>query len=68
MKALIAAFRELTSLFVDDGELALGILAIVVLAAALRIVAPEQSFAAAGILLFGSLGLLVASILRGARR
>ena len=64
MSALIALFRQLAGLFVDDGSLALAILGVVVLAALLAFLVPNLSAVAGAILLFGCLGALLANVLR----
>jgi hypothetical protein len=68
MNMLGAVLRELLGLFVDDGSLALEILAIVVLAAISAALIPNVPLATGGILLFGCLGVLLANVARAARR
>jgi hypothetical protein len=68
MKALAAALREVAGLFVDDGSLALEILAVVVLAALAATVLPAVPLAAGGILLLGCVGVLFANVARATRR
>ena len=68
MSALRAVFGELLGLFVDDEALALGILAVVALAGALAALMPESSLLAGAVLLFGCLGVLVATAMRTAQR
>jgi hypothetical protein len=68
MNALVAVFRELTKLFVDDGSLALAILAVVVFAGVLATLMPEFPLAAGAILLFGCLGVLLANVTRAGQR
>jgi hypothetical protein len=68
MNALIAVFRELIGLFVDDGSLALTILAVVILTAIVATLMPEARLAAGAILLFGCLGVLLANVARAAQR
>ncbi len=68
MNALLAVLRELTGLFVDDGALALAILAVVIFAGILATLLPEFPLAAGAILLFGCLGVLLANVTRSARR
>jgi hypothetical protein len=68
MSALRAVFGELLGLFVDDEALALGILAVVALAGALAALMPEPSLLAGAVLLFGCLGVLVATAMRTAQR
>ena len=68
MNMLVAVFRELVGLFVDDGSLALAILAVVVFAGVLATLMPEFPLAAGAILLFGCLGVLLANVTRAAQR
>jgi hypothetical protein len=68
MNMLIAALRELLGLFVDDGSLALMILAVVTLASVLATLVPDLQLAAGAVLLFGCLGVLVANVAGAARR
>ena len=68
MNVLIAVLRELIGLFVDDGSLALMILAVVILAGIFVTLAPDLQLAAGAVLLFGCLGVLVANVARAARR
>jgi hypothetical protein len=68
MSALGAVFRELLGLFVDDGALALEILAVVMLAAISAALISDAPLAAGAILLLGCLGVLSASVARAARR
>ena len=67
MTVLTNALRELAGLFVDDGALALVIIAIVVLAGMVATLTPDASLAAGAILLFGCLAALLASVARAAR-
>lgn len=68
MSTLRAVFRELLGLFVDDKALALGVLAVVALAGVLAALMPEPSLLAGTVLLFGCLGVLVATAIRAAQR
>jgi hypothetical protein len=68
MNVLIAVLRELIGLFVDDGSLALMILAVVMLAGILATLMPDFQLAAGAMLLFGCLGVLLANVARAARR
>ena len=68
MNMLIAVLRELIGLFVDDGSLALMILAVVILAGIFVTLAPDLQLAAGAVLLFGCLGVLVANVARAAGR
>jgi hypothetical protein len=67
MNVLIAVLRELIGLFVDDGSLALMILAVVMLAGILATLMPDFQLAAGAVLLFGCLGVLLANVARAAR-
>jgi len=62
MNMLGAVFRELVGLFVDDGALALEIMAVVALAAIAANLVPGIPLAAGAILLFGCLGVLFANV------
>jgi hypothetical protein len=68
MTALNAIFREVAGLFVDDGALALEIIAIVLLAGVFARLLPDRPVAAGGILLIGCLAALGANVARAARR
>jgi hypothetical protein len=68
MNTLGAIFRELIGLFVDDGSLALAILAVVVFAGVLATLMPQFPLAAGAILLFGCFGVLLANVRRAAQR
>jgi hypothetical protein len=65
---LVAVLRELAGLFVDDGWLALAILAVVACAGVLAALMPGFPLAAGAILLFGCLGVLLANVTRAAKR
>ena len=62
MNLLNAVFRELFGLFVDDGALAVGVCAIVLLAALSTVLIPDRPLATGGVLLFGCLGVLIANL------
>jgi len=64
MTALTNVLRELAGLFVDDGALALMIIAIVALAGMVAMLMPEVPLAAGAILLFGCLAALLSSVAR----
>ena len=66
MTAIAHLLREVAGLFVDDGWLALAILAVVALAGIISLV-HGASLAAGGVLLFGCLGVLVANVIKAAR-
>ena len=68
MNVLRPIFRELAGLFIDDGSLALAILAVVAFAGVLAILLPQFSLAAGAILLFGCCGALIENVTRAARR
>ena len=68
MNALTSLLRELIKLFVDDGALALAIVAIVAAAASLARLIPNVPLAAGAVLLFGCLGVLLANTVRAGRR
>jgi hypothetical protein len=68
MRALANVFRELAGLFVDDGALALAIVAIVVLAGIMAVLMPDAPLAAGAVLLFGCLGVLLSNAVRARRR
>ena len=68
MNVLIGVLRELIGLFVDDGSLALMILAVVILAGIFVTLAPDLQLAAGAVILFGCLGVLVANVARAAGR
>jgi hypothetical protein len=63
VKNLAAPLRELAGLFVEDGALALAIVAIVVFAGIIAALAPAASWLSGAILLVGCLGVLVANVL-----
>jgi len=67
MSAIVNVLRELIGLVVDDGRLALWIVAIVALAAFVSHV-PGAAVAAGAILVFGCLTALIASVMTAARR
>jgi len=68
MSALATVFRELAGLFVDDGALALAIVAIVGLAAIVAALMPDLPWAAGTVLLVGCLGALVLNVMSAGRR
>jgi hypothetical protein len=68
MSMLKAVVRELLGLFVDDGSLALAILAVVMLAAISIALISDAPLVTGAILLFGCLGVLLANVARAARR
>ena len=68
MNFLSGAIRQLFKLFVDDGSLAVTIIAIVALAALLSLAAPEFARAAGAILVFGCAGALLGNVVRSSQR
>ena len=68
MSILRAILSALAGLFVDDGALALEIVAVVVLAGVSITLLPDVPLVAGGILLLGCLGALFANLTRACRR
>jgi hypothetical protein len=68
MTMLANVLRELAGLFVDDGALALAIVAIVALAGIAAALMPSVPLAAGAILLFGCLGVLLLNTVTAGRR
>jgi hypothetical protein len=68
MRTLIAILREVAGLFVDDGSLALAILAVVAIAAFLAIVLKASALAVGLVLLGGCAAVLIENIIRTVRR
>ena len=68
MNVLRAAAHELLGLFVDDGALALAILAVVIAAAISAALAPDEPLVTGAILLLGCFGVLAISVARATRR
>jgi hypothetical protein len=68
MMMLGSVLREIAGLFVDDGELALAIIAIVAIAGIAAALLPDVPWAAGAILLFGCLGVLFSNAVRAGRR
>jgi hypothetical protein len=68
MSMLGAVLRELLGLFVDDGALALEIVAVVIVGAISAALIPGVPLVTGIILLFGCLGVLMANVARAARR
>ena len=68
MVILASVWRELAGLFVDDGALALAIVAVVLLAGILATLMPDIPLAAGAILLFGCLGVLFSNAVRAGQR
>jgi uncharacterized membrane protein YdjX (TVP38/TMEM64 family) len=68
MSLLVGTFQELAGLFVDDGALALAIVAVVVVAGIFAVLIPAAPLASGAILLFGCLGVLFVNVMRAGRR
>jgi hypothetical protein len=68
MTVLAAALRELAGLFVEDGALALAVIAIIVLAGLSAALFPATTAATGAILLFGCLGVLFANATTARKR
>lgn len=68
MKNLNASLRELAGLFVEDGALALAIIAVVVVAGLVAALASSASWLSGLILLCGCLGALVVNVATAKRR
>jgi len=68
MNTVAAVLRALTKLFVDDGSLALQVVAVVVLAELSVILYPNIPLEAGSILLIGCLGMLLVSVARASPR
>jgi hypothetical protein len=68
MTMLANALRGLVGLFVDDGALALAIVAVVVIAGIAAALMPGVPLAAGAILLFGCLGVLLLNTVTAGRR
>ncbi len=67
MSALADLFRELAGLFVEDGSLALAIVAVVALAGIAAALVPAAPLASGAILLFGCLGVLFVNVMTARR-
>ena len=68
MKILIDALRELSGLFVEDGALALAIVAVLAVAGICALLLPNATWARGVILLFGSIGVLFIDVMKAQRR
>lgn len=68
MSTLVAALKELTGLFVEDGALALAVVAIVAIAGVSAALFPAAPAAAGAILLLGCLGVLFANVMTARKR
>jgi hypothetical protein len=67
MSGLAGVLRELFGLFVDDGAMALALIAIIALAAAAAALMPG-TLTAGAVLLLGCIGVLVVNVVVVARR
>jgi len=67
MSALGSAFRELVGLFIDDGALALLLVALIAIACALQALGFVTHTVLGALLVVGAIGALVTSVLRAAR-
>ena len=68
MTALRAALAELVGMFIDDGQLALTLVALIAIVTLLVKIAGIGGLAGGLLLLAGAIGLLVESVYRDARR
>ena len=68
MNALVVVLRELKGLFVDDGALALALIAVVVLAGAIATLIPDAPLASGAILVLGCPGVLLVNVARARPR
>ena len=68
MTVLRAALAELVGMFIDDGQLALTLVALIAIVTLLVKFAGIGGLAGGLLLLAGAIGLLVESVYRGARR
>jgi hypothetical protein len=68
MTAFLTVLRALARLFVDDGSLALAIIATIVLAAGVVAFAPGQPIIAGVVLLGGCLAVLSGNVVAAARK
>lgn len=67
MNAITGMVRALIGLFVDDGSLALSILAVVALSALLAFEFADMQIVVGAVLILGCLGVLVINVARAAR-
>jgi hypothetical protein len=68
MNIVSLILRELVGMFVDDEFLALAVLALVALAAALTVWLAAPQLVVGGVLLVGSVAVLISSALRALRK
>lgn len=67
MNAVVSVLRELAGLFIDDGSLALAILAVIVVAGIVSTLLPGVPLAAGATLVFGCLGVLLVNVARAVK-
>jgi hypothetical protein len=68
MRTVIAIARELFGLFVEDGSLALSVLALIAFAAVVLWAVPDRPLVGGGVLLFGYLAALFINVAKSARK
>jgi hypothetical protein len=68
MTMMATALRMLVGLFVDDGSLALAIIAIILLSWIFATTMADLPLAAGAVLLVGCLGVLFANVMKAAQR
>ncbi len=68
MSAIVGVLREVVALFIDDGLLALSIVAVVASAAVVATLAPAMPIVAGVVLLGGCLAVLLGSVMRAPPR
>jgi len=68
MNILVTASQTLVGLFVDDGSLALAIIATVLLSGILTSLMPDKPLVPGAVLLVGCLGVLFANVMKAAQR
>jgi hypothetical protein len=68
MTMLATALRMLVGLFVDDGSLALAVIAVVLLSWIFATLMPDLPLAAGAVLLVGCLGVLFANVMKAEQR
>jgi hypothetical protein len=68
MKTLIGIVEELVGLFVEDGALAIAIVAVVVVAGIFTALVPAAPVATGAILLIGCLSVLVVNVMQARKR
>jgi hypothetical protein len=68
VSAIAGLLRELAGLFVEDGALALAIVAVVVLAGLFAALASNLAWVSGAVLLVGCLGVLFFNVMKARRR